>query len=50
MKRSIRVLSVGLEQCLDMAYGSALLGRPCEITQRGELETYKQAKTMMWWF
>jgi hypothetical protein len=41
MKPSIRVLSVGLKQCLDMAYGSLLLGRPCEITrvmQRGELD------------
>ena len=42
MKPSIRVLSVGLEQCLDMAYGSLLLGRPCEITRvmpQGELDT-----------
>jgi hypothetical protein len=41
MKPSIRVLSVGLKQCLDMAYGSLLLGRPCEITrvmQRGKLD------------
>jgi hypothetical protein len=33
MKPSIRVLSVGLQQCLDTAYGSLLLGRPCEITR-----------------
>jgi DNA-binding response OmpR family regulator len=42
MKPSIRVLSVGLQQPLDMAYGSLLVGRPCEITQvlhRGELDS-----------
>jgi DNA-binding response OmpR family regulator len=42
MKPSIRVLSVGLQQPLDMAYGSLLMGRPCEITEvphRGELDT-----------
>ena len=42
MKPSIRLLSVGLQQCLDMAYGSLLLGRPCEITRvlhRDELDT-----------
>jgi DNA-binding response OmpR family regulator len=42
MKPSIRVLSVGLQQPLDIAYGSLLMGRPCEITQvlhRGELDT-----------
>jgi hypothetical protein len=42
MKPGIRVLSVGLQQPLDMAYGSLLMGCPCEITQvlhRGELDT-----------
>ena len=42
MKPNIRVLSVGLQQSLDMAYGSLLLGRPCEITRvlhRSELDT-----------
>lgn len=41
MKRAVRVLSVGLTQCLDIAYGSLLLARPCEITRvtdRGELD------------
>jgi hypothetical protein len=42
MKPSIRLLSVGLQQPWDIAYGSLLMGRPCEITQvlhRGELDT-----------
>jgi hypothetical protein len=41
VKSNIRILSVGLEQSLDMVYGSILMGRPCEITQvrhRGELD------------
>jgi hypothetical protein len=44
MKPSIRVLSVGLQQPLDIAYGSVLVGCPCEITQvlhRGELDTIR---------
>jgi DNA-binding response OmpR family regulator len=42
MKPSIRVLSVGLQQPLDMTFGSLLVGCPCEITQvlhRAELDT-----------
>lgn len=42
MKPSIRFLSVGLKQPLDVAHGSLLMGRPCEITQimhRRELDT-----------
>jgi len=41
MKPSVRVLSVGLQHSLDIAYGSPLMGRPCEITRvshRGELD------------
>lgn len=40
MKSGVRILSVGLDQSLDMAYGALLVGRPCEITtvrHRGEL-------------
>ncbi len=47
MKPSIRVLSVGLQQPLDIAYGSLLTGRPCEITQvshRGELDTIQASE------
>jgi hypothetical protein len=42
MKPSVRILSVGLQQSLDMAYGALLVGRPCEITRvlhRGDLDT-----------
>jgi hypothetical protein len=47
MKPSVRILSVGLEESLDMAYGSLLLGRPCEITRvlhRGELDTVQASE------
>ena len=42
MKPSVHILSVGLRESLDMAYGALLLGCPCKITRvldRGDLDT-----------
>jgi hypothetical protein len=47
MRSNVRVLSVGLQQSLDMVYGSILMGRPCEITQvhhRNELDDIQASR------
>jgi hypothetical protein len=44
VKPSFRVLSIGLQGCLDVAYAALLLGRPCEfrrVLQHAELDVIR---------